>query len=52
MIMAQITCDVCDERAPLKEILVGEEIQLLCEQCWEKMLNEAGDEDDGIRQGD
>ena len=40
----QIRCDVCDQAKPLREILVGELINLLCETCWEDMLAKAGDE--------
>ena len=40
----QICCDVCGKAAPLKEILMEESLNCLCETCWEDMLERAGDE--------
>ena len=40
----QICCDVCGKAAPLREILVEESLNCLCETSWEDMLQRAGDE--------
>jgi hypothetical protein len=44
MTITQLACDICNAKVPLREILNGYDLTLLCETCWEKMLTEAGDE--------
>jgi hypothetical protein len=38
--MNQLTCDICNCKAPLKDILVDTEVNSLCEKCWDSMLEE------------